>query len=82
MKDFHRFVEKLLTLWLAFYAVILAPGLLKGLAIYVISDFILPAKHYLDIMNTVHTGALWLVPTAFLLVAYCLSRPGKKLTSH
>ena len=40
-----------------------------------IFDFSMPVKHALDIMNTIHLGALWLVPTGFLWVAYYLSRP-------
>jgi hypothetical protein len=79
MKDFHGFVKKLLAVWLSCYAVILLPGLLKGLVMYIISDFTMPGKHYSDIINTIHIGALWLIPTAFLLVSFLLSRPGKRL---
>lgn len=75
MKDFHALVKILMTLWLAVYAMLVLPGLLQGLAFFVIFDFSMPAKHYLDIINTIHLGALWLVPTGFLWVAYYLSRP-------
>lgn len=75
MKDFHSFVRKLLMGWLLVYTALLLPGLGKGLFLYVISDFTMPTKHYFDIISTIYQGALWLVPTAFLLVAYYLSRP-------
>ncbi|WP_303673349.1 hypothetical protein [Vampirovibrio chlorellavorus] len=79
MKDFHGFVSKLLGVWLVCYALILMPGLLKGLVMFVLADFTMPAKHYFDIISTIHRGALWLIPTVFLAVSYYLSRPGKKM---
>ena len=79
MNDFHGFVKKLLTLWLGCYALILLPGLLWGLAMFILADFTMPAKHYSDIINTIYTGAWWLVPTVFLMVSYALSRPGKNM---
>ncbi len=75
MKDFHQLVRTLLSLWMIVYALLLLPGLLQGLAFFVIFDFSMPVKHALDIMNTFHLGVLWLVPTAFLWVAYYLSSP-------
>lgn len=78
MKDFHSFVSKLLLVWMALYLLLLAPGLVKGLLVYVVSDFDMPEKHYLDIIATIYQGALWLVPTAFLWVAYFLSRPNNR----
>ena len=75
MKDFHSMVRKLLMLWLAVYAILILPGLLQGLAYFVLCDFTMSAKHYLAIINTIHLGVLWLVPTGFLWVAYYLSRP-------
>ena len=75
MKDFHTLVRRLLAVWLVVYALLLLPGLCKGLLLYIISDFTMPAKHYVDIIFTIYRGAIWLVPTAFLLVAYYLSRP-------
>ncbi|WP_373532046.1 hypothetical protein [Vampirovibrio sp.] len=80
MKDFHEFVRKLLMVWLGCYALILLPGLLKGLLMFVLADFTLPAKHYSDIINTVRTGMLWLIPTLFLGASYLLSRPGQKIS--
>lgn len=82
MKDFHEFVSKLLILWLGCYALILLPGLLKGFFMFVLADFTMPAKHYFDIINTVYTGALWLIPTVFLAVSYYLSRPDRKMTGR
>ena len=79
MNDFHTFVKKLFLVWLGLYALLLLPGLVKGVAFYVIFDFMLPIKHYLAIMNTLHLGLLWLIPTAFLALAYYLSRPGTNL---
>lgn len=78
MKDFHSFVRKLLLGWIAIYAVLLLPGLVKGVFLYIISDFTMPTKHYFGIISTIYQGALWLVPTAFLLVAYFLSRPNRR----
>lgn len=75
MKDFHSVVRLILTLWLVVYAMLILPGLVQGLAFYVMCDFSMPAKHALDIINTIHLGALWLLPTAFLWVAFYLSRP-------
>jgi hypothetical protein len=60
---------------LVVYALVLLPGLCQGLLFYVISDFNMPAKHYVDIIFTIYRGAIWMIPTAFLLVAYYLSRP-------
>jgi hypothetical protein len=78
MKDFHSFVSKLLVVWMGIYAMLLVPGLLKGLIFYVISDFHMPASHYLDIISTIYQGLLWLVPTTFLWIAYVLSRPNRR----
>ena len=75
MKDFHALVRSLLMVWLVVYALVLLPGLVNGLFFYIISDFTMPAKHYVDIIFTIYRGAIWMVPTAFLLVAYYLSRP-------
>lgn len=77
MRDYHQWIGKILNGWLLLYALLLAPGLLKGLYFYVISDFIMPAKHYLDIMSTIEIGSLWLIPTGLLMVAYLLSKPSK-----
>lgn len=79
MKDFHGFVKKLLSVWLVCYALIWLPGLLKGLLVFVLADFTMPAKHYFDIISTIHRGALWSIPTVFLAIAYTLSRPGKRM---
>lgn len=81
MKDFHGFLQKLLTVWLACYALILLPRVLQGLGVFIISDFTLPSKHYFGIINTVYMGGLWLIPTALLAIAWYLSGPGKKLFS-
>ena len=78
MKDFHSFISKLLLVWMGVYLLLLAPGLVKGLLVYLLFDFDMPEKHYLDIISTVYQGALWLVPTAFLWVAYFLSRPNRR----
>ena len=78
MKDFHAFVRTTLTIWLAIYLLFLLPGLVTGLFHFVVSDFFMPAKHYLDIINTIYQGALWLVPTGFLWLAYYLSRPDRR----
>jgi len=75
MKDFHSLVKTILAGWLVVYAAIVVPGLAQGLAFFVICDFSMPAKHALDIINVIHLGTLWLVPTAFLWVAVYLSRP-------
>ncbi|MCE3236673.1 MAG: hypothetical protein K0Q50_2864 [Vampirovibrio sp.] len=78
MKDFHSFVKKLLMGWVLVYMGLLLPGLGRGIFLYVISDFTMPTKHYFAIISTIYQGALWLVPTAFLLVAYYLSRPNRR----
>lgn len=78
MNNFHGFVSKLLGYWLVLYALLVLPGLLKGLAIFVLADFTMPAKHYFDIINSIYLGGLWMVPTAFLIVSWYLSGPAKK----
>jgi hypothetical protein len=75
MKDFHSLVKTILNVWMLIYAALLLPGLVRGLVYFVLCDFSMPVKPALDIINTIHLGALWLVPTAFLWVAYYLSRP-------
>lgn len=81
MNDFHGFLQKLLTGWLVCYTLILLPRVLKGLGVFIISDFTLPTKHYFGIINTIYMGGLWLIPTALLAIAWYLSGPGKKLFS-
>jgi len=79
MQDFHKLVKGLLACWIILYALMILPSLGLGLILYVMSDFSMPVKHALDIINTIHMGALWLVPTCFLWLAYYLSRPKSRV---
>lgn len=77
MKNFHGLTRQLLIAWVFVYLILMLPSFCKGLFFYILSDFTMPASHYLDIIYTATRGLRWLVPTLFLLLAYYLSRPYK-----
>jgi hypothetical protein len=79
MNDFHGFISRLLAVWLVAYTLIFGVALVKPVAMFVLACFDFAPTAYWDLMNVLHAAALWMVPTLFLIVAYALSRPNRRL---
>lgn len=79
MSQFHHFTGRLLSIWMVLYIGCLTLGLAKPLSLFIISCFDFAPTPYNELLNTLHQALLWLVPTAFLWIAYYLSNPKHKL---
>lgn len=78
MNDFHAFVRRILLGWLALYLLVLLVAMARPLAFFTISAFDFAPIYYYEMVNTLRTAALWLIPTGFLALAFTLSHPYRK----
>jgi hypothetical protein len=71
---FAQGLKLLFSGWLGVYGLCLLVALARPLAFFVLSGFEMAPTYEAELLNTLRTAAIWLLPTGFLAVAVRISQ--------
>jgi hypothetical protein len=73
----HALARAILPVWIALYVIPFLWVVAANIGPFVFSGFELSNPHGLEILYGLYKGALWLIPTSFLLILYYCTDPRK-----